>query len=169
MILTSCKKLFGPSDPMPTSFSYRPGISEYVPKVFVSQSRAVLWVYISTSGNSTSVLIEYGTTISYGNSKASRLTSTSAYGSTGSSFTLTDLSSGTTYHYRFTAQNNYGTTIGPDGLFTTLIEGESGIIFNPGLTYGTLTDLAGNTYKTIQIGTETWMAENLKACQYSPI
>lgn len=40
------------------------------------------------------------------------------------------------------------------------------LVHNPNKTYGTLIDQEGNTYRTIVIGSQKWMAENLKTSTY---
>jgi uncharacterized protein (TIGR02145 family) len=53
-----------------------------------------------------------------------------------------------------------------------VIEDPTVVKFNPDLIYGTVTDIDGNTYKTITIDSLTWMAENLRTTHYrdgSPI
>lgn len=73
-----------------------------------------------------------------------------------SSFTvnLVDLKPNTLYHVRAFAVNEQGVGYGNELSFTTK-------------NTGTINDIEGNTYATVQIGEQLWIAENLRTSHFS--
>ena len=69
---------------------------------------------------------------------------------------VTGLTASTTYYLRAYATNSAGLGYGSTMSFTT----------EEGLQLGTVTDIDGNVYQTIIIGTQEWMMENLKVTHY---
>jgi len=70
---------------------------------------------------------------------------------------ISGLSSNTTYYVRAYASNDIGTAYGNKESFTT----------SPGGLSGTVTDIEGNIYNTVIIGSQIWMGENLKTTMYN--
>lgn len=120
------------------------------PATNVTGTSVTLNGIINTNYLATTVAFDYGMTEAYGNTIIVALGNITDNASINVTAILSGLNSGTLYHFRIRAENDLGTTYGSDFAFTTLV-----------------IDMDGNIYKIVTIGTQVWMAENLKTTKYS--
>lgn len=99
---------------------------------------------------STSVIFEWGLTTSYGTTVSPERGTIIGSESATFEVSLSGLTPGTSYHYRVTATNLLGTKSSSDMIFSTNIN-----------------DNESNIYKTITIGNQLWLSENLRSTRYN--
>ncbi|MDA3882114.1 MAG: FISUMP domain-containing protein [Bacteroidales bacterium] len=76
---------------------------------------------------------------------------------------LDSLGINTTYYVRAYANNENGTAYGSTMVFTTV----TFPFLNPDFKYDFVTDIEDNIYSTIDIGSQTWMTQNLRTTKFN--
>jgi uncharacterized protein (TIGR02145 family) len=121
----------------------------------LSSSGATLNGTVNGNGLSTTISFEYGLTASYGQAATATPGQVPGNGTYSVNAILTGLTQGTTYHFRIKAVNSAGTSYGYDLPFTTTNASTP------------VTDIDGNIYTTVIIGSQVWMKEGLKTTKYT--
>ena len=134
----------------------------------ISETSVTLTGIVNANNTDVSVAFEYGvypfgywndepgTTVQGTPSQVSGNTNTPV------SVTITGLLPGKMYSYFFGASGQGWKIRSAPHEITT-----KNLLFNQDVIYGTMNDIEGNDYRTIQLGTQIWMAENLKTTQYN--
>ncbi len=156
LLLVSCKKNEGtPVSLAPTAITNSAG--------WPGRHWVVLKGQVNAKSQLTTVTFQYDITSNYTHAVSPEPDTTSGSSNVTFMVTLTDLEPNTEYHFRINAVNASGIGNGADAAFYTTDTTNIIINFNPELTYDSIYDSEGNKYRTIGIGTQTWMAENLKS------
>jgi phosphodiesterase/alkaline phosphatase D-like protein len=153
----------------PPRITYEPG-----PVSGITQTEATIHAQINPDQLETTYRFQYGETTAYGQETPE---GGEAIGSGATpmarSATLTELTVGTTYHYRVLAENQAGITEGPDQTFTTVPPAPVDAIYVTGVgsTEATLhtqiNPLGNNTHYYFQYGTQSCEG-NPNACTDTP-
>jgi uncharacterized protein (TIGR02145 family) len=120
----------------------------------LTKTSVMLYATVRTTISTTTLTFEYGTSAAYG--QAISVTNSIIPGVTSNIVTasVSGLTPETVYHYRIKAINSSETFYGQDLTFRTH-------------NIQTVSDINGNTYNTITIGSKVWMAENLKVTKFN--
>jgi hypothetical protein len=141
----------------------------------VTGTGATLNGTVNANNDSTTVTFEYGLTTAYGTTVTADQSPVTGGSNTAVSYSLTGLTTNTTYHYRVVAQNSSGTTYGADMTFftgTALPTVTTGAASSIGSTSATLNGTVnannGSTTVTFEYGETTAYGRTATADQ-SPV